>query len=191
MLTIKSGRSFLLFICWTNQKCVMKRLNVWLESQDEDACGKASRSCHDSQLKLSNCKWEIIVIATSQGCQVFSRASALKSCFMWLAKWQCSRRSKSSYAKKFPEKCSGSISALIGCCIRSAPDLSDGAHVARFGWLVLHSVKHQCVRHRENWPASRKCQQQWQVFAAAVLFPRNSDRGWRLSRGWLGEPRFA
>lgn len=49
------------------------------------------------------------------------------------------------------------ISALIGSLLWGVPDLSDGAHVARFGWLV-YILSNMSLWGTENCIPSRKCQ---------------------------------
>lgn len=53
-----------------------------------------------------------------------------------------------------PDSC---ISVLIGRLLWGVPDLSDGAHVARFSWLV-YILSNMSLGGTENCIPSRKCQ---------------------------------
>lgn len=88
----------------------------------------------------------------------------------------------------------GCISTAIGRPLWGVPDLFEGVHVARFGWLVLHSVKHKSVRSRKLHPFQKMSNSSGRSSLLALgcdIILKNLGRGWHVSRRWPRELWFA
>lgn len=74
------------------------------------------------------------------------------------------------YTNSISSKHDSCIPALIGQFLRGVPDLSDGAHVARFGWLVYILSNMRLWGTEKTHLFRKSVKQQWQVLAGTALW---------------------